>query len=75
MFGLLLGPRSFDGLEIPLLHKQASFPRKATFGIIKFIPITTIAPVAYLKDGPLVASIIVVKFIIDQCPFLFEALI
>jgi hypothetical protein len=72
MFGRLLGPRSFDNLEGPLASKQTSFP--ITFGSIKLIPMATIALATYLGSWALVISIIIARFMVDQCPFLLEAL-
>jgi hypothetical protein len=34
----------------------------------------TITPIAYLKNWALVTPIIVTRFMVDQCPFLLEAL-
>jgi hypothetical protein len=64
----LLGPRSFDSLEIPLVHKHAFLP--ITFGGIELISTTTIATTIYLRN--FVTSIIVVRFVVNQCPFLLE---
>ncbi len=72
MFGRLLGLKSFDSLEGLLTCKQASF--LITFGGIKFIPTTTITPMAYLGNWALMASIIVVKFMVDQRPFLLKTI-
>jgi hypothetical protein len=72
VFGCLLGLRSFDNPKGCLVHKQASLP--ITFGGIKFILTTTMIPTTYLWSWALVASIIVVRFMVDQRPFLFEAL-
>ncbi len=65
VFGCFLGLRSFDSLEGPLTHKQAFLP--INFGGIKFIPTTTIALVTYLRSWALIASIIVVRFMVNQC--------
>jgi hypothetical protein len=51
---------------------HTSFP--ITFGGVKFISTSTITPTTYLKSWALVVSIIIARFMIDQCPFLFEAL-
>jgi len=67
MFGHLLGPGSFDSLGL-LTHKQSSFT--ITFGGIGFIPIATITLTTYLKSWALVISIIIIKFMVDQC-FIF----
>jgi hypothetical protein len=48
VFGCLLDPRSFNSLEEIPAHKHASLP--ITFDDIKFIPTTTITPIAYLKN-------------------------
>jgi hypothetical protein len=72
MFGCLLGPRSFDNPERPLAHKQAFFP--ITFDGIGLILMTTIVPTTYLGNWAFITSIIVVRFIVDQCPFLLKAL-
>jgi hypothetical protein len=72
MFGCLLGPRSFNSLEGPLVRKQASLP--ITFGGIRVISTSIIAPTTYLGSWALVTSIIVASFMVDQRPFLFEAL-
>jgi hypothetical protein len=45
-----------------------------TFGGIEFIPMGTITLTAYLGSWAFVISIIVVRFMVDQCPFLIEAL-
>jgi hypothetical protein len=70
--GHLLGPRSFDSLKWPLARKQTSF--SITFGGIELISTSIFAPTAYLGSWALVTSIITVRFIIDQRPFLLEAL-
>jgi hypothetical protein len=72
MFGCLLGPRSFDSPKGPLVHKQASLP--ITFGDVMFILTSTITPTTYLGNWALVASIIITIFMVDQHPFLLEAL-
>jgi len=68
----LLGLGSFDNLERPLAYKQVFFP--ITFDGIRFIPMATFAPTTYLGSRALVASIIAIRFMVDQCPFLFETL-
>ncbi len=70
MFGHFLNPRSFDSPEGFLTYKHFFFP--ITFGGIKFIPITTITLITYIGSWAFVVSIIVVKFMVDQHPFLFE---
>jgi hypothetical protein len=72
MFGHLLGLRSFDSLEGPLTCKQVSL--LITFSDIRLIPTTTITPTTYLKNWAFVASIIAHRFMVDQYPFLLEAL-
>jgi hypothetical protein len=72
VFGHLLGLRSFDNPEGPLACKQASF--LITFSGIGFILIATIVPTTYLGNWAFVDSIIVARFMIDQRPFLLEAL-
>jgi hypothetical protein len=69
MFGCLLGSRSFDSLEGHLAHKKALFP--ITLGSIGFISTSTITLTTYLKSWALVASIIMARFMVDQCHFLF----
>jgi hypothetical protein len=72
VFGHLLGLGSFDSQERPLAHKQAYLP--IAFGGIDFISITTIAPMLYLKSWAFVASIVTVRFMVDQCPLFLEVL-
>ncbi len=72
MLRCFLGLRSFDSPKRSLAHKQAFLP--IVFGGIGFIPTTTIALATYLKSWALVASIIVVKFMVDQHPLLLETL-
>ncbi len=72
MFKCLLGPKSFDSLEGPVANKQTFLP--ITFGGIRLIPIATIAPTTYLRNWAFIISIIVAKFMVDQRPFLLEAL-
>jgi len=72
VFGCLSSPRSFDSQEGPLAYKETSLP--IAFGGIGFIPTTTITPTTYLGSLALVASIIIVRFMVDQHPFLLEAL-
>jgi hypothetical protein len=67
-----LGPRSFDSPERPLVGKQASLP--ITFGGVGLISTSTITITTYLGSWALVASVIFSKFMVDQCPFLLEAL-
>ncbi len=59
-------------VSIVLACKQVYF--LITFGYINIIPTTTIAPITYLGSWVFVASIIVVRFMVDQRPFLLEAL-
>jgi hypothetical protein len=63
---------SFDSLEGLLGCKQAFF--LITFGGGNFILTSTIALVAYLKNWAFIISTIATRFMVDQCPFLFEAL-
>jgi hypothetical protein len=72
VFGRLLGLGSFDSLERLLAHKQASL--SITFGGVRFILTSTIALIAYLKSWVLVALVIVARFMVNQRPFLLEAL-
>jgi hypothetical protein len=72
MFGHFLGPRSFDNLERPLVRKQISLP--TTFDGVKLISIFTIALTTYLESWAFVTSIIIVRFMVDQHPFLLETL-
>jgi hypothetical protein len=72
MFRQLLGLRSFDSLKGFLVCKQVFF--LIIFGGIKFILTTTITPTSYLRSWALMASIIVAKFMVDQCPFLLKAI-
>ncbi len=72
MFGHLLGLRSFDNLEGPLACKQASIP--ITFTGIRFISIAAIIPTTYLGSWALIVLIITIRFMIDQRPFLLQAL-
>ncbi len=72
MFRRFLGPRSFDSPERPLVHKQVSLP--TTFDGIKLILTFTIALTTYLGSWALVALIIIARFMVDQHPFLLEAL-
>jgi hypothetical protein len=72
MFGCLLSPRSFDSLKLPLAHKQTFLP--ITFGDLGLISITTIALIPYLGSWAFVASIVAARFMVDEHPFLFEAL-
>ncbi len=72
IFGCLLGPGSFDSPERPLIRKQTSF--LITFGGVRFILTTTIALIAYLRSWTLVILIIIVRFMINQHPFLLETL-
>ncbi len=72
VFGPLLGPRSFDNLKGPLIHKQTSLP--IIFGGIELISTSTIAPTTCLRIWAFVVSVITARFIVDQHPFLLEAL-
>jgi hypothetical protein len=72
MFGHLLGIGSFDSPKGPLVRKHISLP--ITFNGVRLIPISTIAPKACLGNWVFIVSIVTVRFMVDQCPFLFEAL-
>ncbi len=72
LFGHLLGPKSFENLKRPLACKQTFLLK--FFGGIGFILTTIITLIAYLGSWAFVASIIVAKFMIDQRPYLLEAL-
>ncbi len=72
IFRHLLGLGSFDSLKGSLACKHACFP--IAFSGIRLIPIATIALATYLKNWAHVVSIIIVKFIVNQCPFLLKAL-
>jgi hypothetical protein len=66
-----LGPISLDSPKRALAYKQTFLP--IAFGGIGFIPKTTIILATYIKSYVIVVFIIV-KFIVDQCPFFFETL-
>jgi len=66
-----LDPISLDSPKRPLAYKQAFL--LIAFGGIGFIPKTTIILTTYIKNYVIVVSIIV-RFMVDQCPFLFETL-
>ncbi len=72
MFGHLLGLGSFDDPEGPLACKQASF--LITFGGIRLILTSTMAQVAYLGNWAFVVLVIAIRYMVDQRPFLLEAL-
>jgi hypothetical protein len=72
VFGCLLGPRFFDSPKRPLAHKQAFLP--IIFDGVKFISTSTIIPTTYLRNWAFVISIVVARFMVDQCPFILEAL-
>jgi hypothetical protein len=72
VFGHLLGLKSFNNPKGPLACKQTSFP--IAFSGIELIPITTITPTTYLGSWAFVIPIIATRFMVDQCPFLLEAL-
>jgi hypothetical protein len=72
VFGRFLCPGSFDNLEGLLTYKQTSLP--ITFGGVGFISTSTITPIACLRNSALVVSVIIVRFMVDQCIFLLEAL-
>jgi hypothetical protein len=72
MLGCFLGPRSFDNFKGLLACKQAFLP--ITFSGIGLIFTTTITLTTYLRSWVFVVSIITTKFMVNQHPFLFEAL-
>jgi hypothetical protein len=72
LFGCFLGLRSFDNPLKPLACKQAFL--LITKNGIGLILTTTITLVIYLGSWALVVSIIAIKFMVDQHPFLFESL-
>ncbi len=72
MFGHLLGLGFFDILKGLLTHKQTSLP--ITLGGIKLILTSTIAPINYLGSWAFIVSIIAIKFMVNQNPFILEAL-
>jgi hypothetical protein len=72
VFGRLLGPRSFDSLKRPFVHKQTSLP--ITFGGVGLISRSTIALTTYLGYWAIVALVIATRFMVDQHPFFLEAL-
>jgi hypothetical protein len=72
VFGCFLGPGSFDNPKGRIICKQTFL--LITFGGIGFIPIATITPTTYLGSWAFVVSIIVVRFVVNQQPFLFETL-
>jgi hypothetical protein len=72
VFGRLLGLKYFDSPKRLLAHKQAFFP--IIFAGVGFISTFTITPTTYLRSWALVALVIVVRFMVDQHPFLFETL-
>jgi hypothetical protein len=72
MFKHLLGPGNFDSPKGPLVRKQAFLP--IVFNDIGFIPTTTITLIAYLGSWALIVSIIVARFMVDQCPFFLKTL-
>ncbi len=73
IFGHLLNLRSFDSLKGSLTCKHAFLP--TVFSGIGLIPIATIILATYLRNWAHVISITIVKFMVNQCPFLFETLI
>jgi hypothetical protein len=64
--GPLISPKG------PLAYKQVFLP--LIFGGIRLIPTSTITLVAYLRSWAFIPSIIVTRFMVNQCPFLLEAL-
>jgi len=63
VFGHLLGSRSFDILEGPLVHKQASLP--ISFGIVKFILTIAITLIVCLRNWAFVILVITTRFMVD----------
>jgi hypothetical protein len=72
MFRYLLSLGSFDSPKGPFAHKQAFFPM--TFGGIELILTSTITPTTYLRNWAVVAPVIAIRFMVNQCPFLLEDL-
>jgi hypothetical protein len=72
VFGHLLGLGSFDNPEGTLACKQTFF--LITFNGIGFILMTSIAPTTYLGNLTLLTLILTARFMVDQHPFLLEAL-
>jgi len=72
VFGHLLCLGSFNNPKGLLAYKQAYLP--ITFSGVGFIPTIAIGPTAYLRNWAFIALIIHVRFMVDQCPFLFEVL-
>jgi hypothetical protein len=72
--GRLVGPRSgsFDNPKGLIACKQTFLP--ITFISIGFILMAIIALTTYLGSWALITLIIVIMFMVDQCPFLFETL-
>jgi hypothetical protein len=68
MLKCFLGQGSFDSLKRLLYHKQTFF--LITYNGIRVIRTTTITLITYLRNWALAISIKVVKFMIDQHPFL-----
>jgi hypothetical protein len=71
-FRHLLRPRSFDNPKGPFARKQASL--SITFNGIEFKSTATITSTNYLKNWALLTSVIAVRYMVDQHPFLLEAL-
>jgi len=72
VFGCFSGLGYFDSTKRPLARKQASLP--ITFDGIGLISASTIAPTTYLGSWVLVVSVIITRFMVDQCPFLLKVL-
>jgi len=72
VFGHLLCLGSFNNPKGLLAYKQAYLP--ITFSGVGFIPTIAIGPTAYLRNWAFIALIIHVRFMVDQCPFLFWSL-
>jgi len=69
---MFLGPRSFNSPKRPLTREQASLP--ITFNGIMLISTSIIAPTTYLGNCALVTLVIATRFMVEQRPFLLEAL-
>jgi hypothetical protein len=72
VFRCFLGLGCFDRSKIPLARKKTSLP--ITFDGIGFISTLTITPTTYLGSWAFVISIIAIRFMVDQRPFLLKFL-
>jgi hypothetical protein len=66
------GSKIFDSPEELIALKQASL--SMTFSGVEFISTSTITPITYLESWAFVALVIATRFMVDQHPFLLEAL-